>query len=125
MSLTDKLRKKKARLEAKAEADRLVEEANDLLCQKMDALWLYTMHVTFGFGKKRLTRLYWAMIDNFEKVIKRYNRMCDNDDVEWFVINKRLKEIGIDVKELQEEAVRRYPNGVKVAIKEGESDDNT
>ena len=125
MSLTNRWRKKKAKLEARAEADRIVEDANDFLCQKMDALWLYTMHITFGFGKKRLLRLYWAMIDNFEKVIKRYNRMCDNDDVEWFVINKRLKEIGIDVKELQEEAVRRYPNGVKVAVKEGESGDNT
>ena len=121
MGLVSKLQRKKAKLEAKAEADRLVEEANELLCRKMDGLWLYTMHVTFGFGKKRLTRLYWAMIENYEKVIKRYNRMCDNDDVEWFVMNKRLKEIGIDVKELQDEAVRRYPDGVMEAVrKEGE-----
>lgn len=117
MGLVSKLQRKKAKAEAKAEADRLVEEANALLCRKMDGLWLYTMHVTFGFGKKRLTRLYWAMIENFEKVIKRYNRMCDDDDVEWFVINKRLKEIGIDVKELQDEAVRRYPDEVMEAVR--------
>ena len=123
MGLVSKLQRKKAKLEAKAEADRLVEEANALLCRKMDGLWLYTMHVTFGFGKKRLTRLYWAMIENYEKVIKRYNRMCDDDDVEWFVMNKRLKEIGIDVKELQDEAVRRYPDGVMEAVrKEGDTD---
>ena len=123
MGLTSRWRKKQAKREAKAEADRLVEEANELLCRKMDGLWLYTMHVTFGFGKKRLTRLYWAMIENFEKVIKRYNRMCDDDDVEWFVMNKRLKEIGIDVKELQDEAVRRYPDGVIESVrKEGDTD---
>lgn len=123
MSLTSRWRKKQARREAQAEADRMVEEANALLCRKMDALWLYTMHVTFGFGKKRLLRLYWAMIDVFYKLIKRYNRMCDDDDTEWYVIDKRLKEIGIDVKELQDEAVRRYPNGVMEAVREeGASD---
>ena len=119
MGLVSKLQRKKAKLEAQAEADRMVEEANALFCRKMDALWLYTMHVTFGFGKKRLLRLYWAMIDVFYKLIKRYNRMCDDDDTEWYIIDKRLKEIGIDVKELQDEAERRYPNGVKIKAKDG------
>ena len=123
MGLVSKLQRKRAKLEAKAEADRMVEEANALLCRKMDALWLYTMHVTFGFGKVRLTRLYWAMIENFEKLIKRYNKMCDDDDTEWYAIDKKLREIGIDVKELQDEAVRRYPDGVMEAVrKEGEEE---
>lgn len=80
-SLTRDYERKKAKLEAKAEADRLVEEANEALCRKMDGLWLYTMHVTFGFGKKRLLRLYWAMIENFHKVMRRYNPMVDKDDM--------------------------------------------
>ena len=123
MGLTSRWRKKQAMREAQAEADRMVEEANALLCRKMDAIWLYALHVTFGFGKVRLTRLYWAMIDIFEKIIRRYNRMCDEDDTEWYIIDKRLKEIGIDVKELQDEAVRRYPDGVMAKVKEeGESD---
>ena len=119
MGLTAKWQRKKAKLEAKAEADLLVEQANEALCRKMDGLWLYTMHVTFGFGKKRLTRLYWAMIDNYIKVMKRYNSMCDEDDMQWFAMEWHLKEVGIDLKQLQEEAERRYPQGAAAEVKKG------
>lgn len=119
MGLTAKLQRKRKLQEAKAIADQMTYEANELLCRKMDGLWLYTMHVMFGFGKKRLLRLYWAMIENYKKVMQRYNSMCDDDDMQWYVIERRLKEIGIDLKELQAEADAKYPNGVIADVKKG------
>lgn len=121
MGLAAKYQRRKAKAEARAEADRLVEEANELLCRKMDGLWLYTMHVTFGFGKKRLLRLYWAMIENYHRLLARYNRMCDDDDMQWFIMERHLREIGIDLKELQVEADKRYPSGVNAAVMKGDN----
>ena len=51
MGMVSRFAKKKAKKEAKAEAARLLEEANDAYCRKMDGLWLYTLHTVFGFGK--------------------------------------------------------------------------
>lgn len=117
MGLTAKWQRRKAKMEAVAEADRLVEQANEAFCRKMDGLWLYTMHITFGFGKKRLLQLYWAMIENYKKIMQRYNRMCDDDDMQWFVMEQHLKDIGVDLKELQAEADKRYPYGVNAEVK--------
>lgn len=117
MGLTAKLQRKRAKAEAKAEADRLVYESNEELCRKMDGLWLYTLHEEFGFGHKRLNRLYWAMIENYRKVMLRYNRMADNDDTEWYAMEKHLRDIGIDLKKLQAEADKLYPEGVGAAVR--------
>lgn len=118
MGMVSRLAKKKAKAEARAEADRLVEESYEKLCRKMDGLWMYTLHVTFGFGKKRLERLYWAMIDNYIKITKKYNGMCDEDDMEWFAMEKHLQYIGVDLKALQAEADKRYPKGARAEVKE-------
>lgn len=110
MGMVSRLARKKAKLEAKEEADRLVEQANELLCRKMDGLWLYVLHEKFGFGKKRLERLYWAMIEEYIKVMRKYR--YENDDSHWYAMEKHLREdVKVDVKALQAEADRRYPDG--------------
>lgn len=117
MGMVSRFAKKKAKKEAKAEAARLLEEANDAYCRKMDGLWLYTLHTVFGFGKDRLTRLYWAMIENYIKITAKYNGMLDDDDMEWYAMERHLKDIGFDLKEMQAEADRRYPEGAKAVVR--------
>ncbi len=117
MSLTKKLERKRRLKEAKAIADQMTYDANELLCRKMDGLWLYTLHVVFGFGKERCERLYWAMIDNYIKITAKYNGSLDDDDMEWYAMEKALLDIGIDLKALQAEADKRYPNGAKAEVR--------
>lgn len=118
MKLTDKLARKKARQEAKAEADRLVLEANYDLCRKMDLLWLYVLHEVCGFGKVRLLRVYWKMIEVYIQVMRKFR--YGNDDSHWYAMEKHLREyVGVDVRALQDEADRRYPDGADGAREEG------
>ncbi len=118
MGMVSRLAKKKAKKEAKKEAARLWEEANDEACRKMDGLWLYTLRVTCGYGKKKLTDIYWAAIENYIKITAKYNGMLDDDDMEWYAMEHHLKSIGIDLKELQAEADRRYPEGARAVVRE-------
>lgn len=117
MGMVSRLAKKKAKKEAKAEAARLLEEANDAYCRKMDGLWLYTLYKTCGFKKKKLESIYWAAIENYIKITAKYNGMLDDDDMEWYAMEKHLKDIGVDLKELQAEADRRYPEGAKAVVR--------
>ena len=117
MGMTSRWQKKKARREAKAIADQMTYEANAEFCRKMDGLWLYALHRVFGFGKQRAERLYFAMVEEYINITKRYNGTLDDDDMEWYAIERYLLDHGIDIKALQDEADRRYPNGAKAEVK--------
>lgn len=78
-----------------AEIDR--RHANDL-----DAMVLYTLHVRFGFGKKRLREFYEAMHEEHQRMIKHYEMP---DDFTWLCCHK-LKEIGVDVEAWNEEMIQ-------------------
>lgn len=117
MSLIRKLEKKRRMQEAKDIAHQVAYEANAEFCRKMDGLWLYALHRVFGFGKQRAERLYWAMVDEYIKVTAKYSGALDDDDMEWYAIERYLLDHGIDVKALQEEAERRYPNGARAEVR--------
>lgn len=121
MSLIRKLEKKRRLQEAKDIAHQMTYDANELLCRKMDGLWLYTLHEELGIGKKRGTRLYWAMIENYIKITAKFNGGLDDDDMEWYAMERKLLDCGIDLKELQAEADRRYPKGAKAEVRRDES----
>lgn len=110
MGLVSKMRRKKAIQEAEAEADALVAQAWSKFCLKADIAMLYTLRVTFGFGKERLERFYWALIENTLHMRSDYR--CDpGDDYHYFGMKNELRCAGVDVDELQKEADRRYPVG--------------
>jgi hypothetical protein len=65
-----------------------------------DAMVLYTLHVHLGFGKKRLRRFYDAFITEHQRLRQHYE--MPEDDVPW-LCDHILKQIGVDVKQWNEE----------------------
>ncbi|MBO7462038.1 MAG: hypothetical protein J6T96_05535 [Bacteroidales bacterium] len=84
------------------EVNRQLEERSKDWYNNIDALILFTLHDEFGFGKERLKRFLYAMVNNNEKLISHY-QIKDSE----FVCKTKLKEIGIDVEKLNQEITTR------------------
>lgn len=100
-NLIKRLQRKQKLQEADDEARRLVEERMKEYCTKADVSILYTLHEVFGFGKTRCERFY-------KSWIKTHSAMADSfqsggDDSHYWVMQERLKSIGVDVEALQKE----------------------
>ena len=100
-SLTKRYLENQRRYESHEEAKRIVLQEWEKVCRKTDVSILYALHNIFGFGKDRLERFYreWikmhiAMVDNYQ---------CDGDDSHYWVMEARLKDIGLDVDALLKE----------------------
>ena len=90
--------------EAREEATELVLNTWDDFCRRADITILYTLHTEFKFGKERCERFYRKLIQNQLSMIEQFR--CGDDDSHYLVMEKRLKDAGIDVKALQAEADR-------------------
>lgn len=64
--------------------------------QEIDAIVLWVLRRTFGFGKKRLKRFYDNFIPAIEELVKRYE-MSETDET--WLCTRKLKESGIDISE--------------------------
>lgn len=74
----------------------LLDEESRYL-QGVDAVFLWGLHVIFGFGAERLKRAY-------KGVIRVYKQMRDYYEMEGsFPAETKLKEIGLDMDELRKE----------------------
>lgn len=116
MSLTKKLERKRRLKEAKDEADRLVAQSYDEFFIEVETVFLYGLRKATElsgdpFGATRLKRAYWTMIEEYKRMMNKFQ--YGKDDSHYFAMQQELKAIGIDVAELQAEAERRYPNGVQ------------
>lgn len=67
----------------------------------LDAMVLYTLHVKFGFGKKRLREFYDAMSEEHNNLIKHYEMP---DDFSW-LCKRKLKDIGVDIEQWNDETL--------------------
>jgi hypothetical protein len=81
------------------EINRQILEADAKYANDIDAMILYTLHVHLGFGKKRLRRFYEAFAEEHQRLVDHYQMPSD---VPW-VCDCKLKEIGVDVKQWNEE----------------------
>jgi hypothetical protein len=96
--------KKMAEEEAKARRKEMhkrildeIDKYNDL----QTAAFLYAVHVAYGFGKKRLHRLYSTMAVEVKKIREQYER---DDETAFAIALQRLHtECGLDVRELIQE----------------------
>lgn len=79
------------------EIRRQLTNYNNKNLDNIDALVLWTLHTEFGFGKKRLLRFYHKFNDLFDDLSKYYE--FEDDKIPWLYTQK-LKEYGIDIKEL-------------------------
>lgn len=87
----------------KKEINRQVLEVNAKYADDIDAAILFTLHITAGYGKKRLRRFY----DNFNKVLDELEKYYEMpNDSGWLAAHK-LKEIGVDVAAWNREKDRK------------------
>ena len=101
-SLTNRYLANQRKAEADKEAKNLVLQEWDKFCKKADISILYTLHEDFGFGKERLERFYRGWIRRHSAMVDNYQ--CEGDDSHYWVMEARLKAIGVDVDALENEA---------------------
>lgn len=81
------------------EIKRQLLNANAQYTNDIDVMILYTLHTHLGFGKKRLRRFYEAFSEIHQQLIDHYKMP---DDIPW-LCDRKLKEIGVDVKQWNKE----------------------
>lgn len=86
------------------EIQRQLAEYDKLHSKEMDAMILWQLHVTFGFGPERLKRFYLEFGKSIEALLKRYE--LDDSDQIW-LCTRMLKDYGIDLDEWSKEKERR------------------
>ena len=116
MGMVSRLRAKKARAEAKQEADQIMLKAFDDVSLDMETAWVYGIRKALAecgirIGAQRMKRIYWTVIDEYKRMKNKFQ--FGKDDSHFFAMRQELKAVGIDVAELQAEAERRYPDGIQ------------
>ena len=86
----------KARAEAKAVIRQDTMDADERYSLDIDAMVLWTLHARFGWGKKRLEEFYAAFMDEHTRMRERY----EMEDT--YPERYKLREIGVDVEELNQ-----------------------
>lgn len=80
---------------------------------ELDVVTLYTLNKVFGFGKKRLDRFYNEMF-RLRDEMKEHYKMGDDDSMGDYAMYVKLKEKGIDVKQMYESQADSHRFKVKV-----------
>lgn len=67
--------------------------------RQVDILMLWQLHTQEGFGKKRLERFYRQFAPAYNE-LRRYYQTDDSAGDGFWIMERQLKEIGVDVDEL-------------------------
>lgn len=82
---------------AKKEINRQIVEQKEKFMKGVDAQILWTAHTLLGFGKKRLERLYRA-------IIRDYIEACEFfETTDTFPAELKLEKLGVNLEELRKE----------------------
>ena len=79
------------------EIRRQLDEYNQKNYDEIDAVILWHLHEEFGFGKKRLMRFYRTFSTRMKAMSDYY--LFEDEKMPW-LYQKKLKEYGIDISEL-------------------------
>lgn len=103
-SLYEKHKERVKKEEIQREAQRIVRELWSVQCRKADISIMYTLHTKpkDPYGKQRCRDFYLDMIRNHFRMCEDFQ--CQGDDSHYWVMEKRLKDDGIDIDELRREA---------------------
>ena len=82
------------------EINRQILENDTAFSMDNDANVLWTLHVCFGFGKKRLRR-FWEACFAEHRRLREFYEMGPEDD--GWLYRRKLKEIGVDIEEWYKE----------------------
>ena len=83
------------------EINRQILEHDEKFSKDFDSMVLWTLHVCFGFGKKRLKR-FWDIFLSEHKRLREYYELDPGDD--GWLYRYKLKDIGVDVESWYEES---------------------
>ena len=89
---------KKAMME---EITKQILERDTAFAMDSDASLLWAIHEVFGFGKKRLRRL-WEKQYNLHRELRSYYAAEDYEEMGW-IYREKLKNIGVDVEDWYKE----------------------
>lgn len=81
---------------------KFIKEGMETVQEDVDCLWLMTLRETFGFGEKRLRRLYKRLYE----VRQEYMTYYESDGYDGLVeiaARRDLRNIGIDIAELKKD----------------------
>lgn len=85
----------------KEEINRQIVENNKKYEKDFDAMVLWTLHVYFGFGKKRLKRFWNGFIKEHQRLHEYYQ--LPQEDNGWLYKYKVKEHLGIDLEEWYQE----------------------
>lgn len=80
-----------------AEINRQILEHDESFAMDNDAAILWTLHVCFGFGEKRLKK-FWDCCFKEHQRLRDYYQLEPEDD--GWLYRRKLKEIGVDIEAL-------------------------
>lgn len=83
-----------------AEINRQIIEREEQYAIDYETAVLYAVRSHLGFGRRRLKRFYEALFGATRMLAERYE--MQDDDAVW-LCDRKLKEIGVDVKQWHEE----------------------
>lgn len=75
-----------------------IDKANDAWFKNVDFAIAYTLHNLFGFGAGRIKKFFKLCRATHKEMMERYR--SDGDDSHYWVMEKRLKDGGIDVEKI-------------------------
>ena len=75
-------------------------EKDEIFSKECDALILWTLHVYFGFGEKRLRKFWEFYFSEHKRLREKYE--LKPEDTNW-LYKKKLKSIGVDLDEWHNE----------------------
>ena len=81
------------------EIRRSIDDYNRQNMNEIDAMVLWHLHEEFGFGKKRLMRFYESFSKRLKELSEQY--LTEETRMPW-MYQYRLKNYGIDIKELNQ-----------------------
>lgn len=85
---------------AAKEARQAILEADDKYLSDLDAIILWSVHVVFGAGERRLRRFWLRFGEEHERLHKRYELGDGVEDYAW-ICREHLKAIGVDIEAWQ------------------------
>ena len=86
----------------RAETKRALIEQRELLDADFDAVILWYMHVSYGFGRERLRAFFDGFVEAYNEMVLYYcgadaDGKPIHDDTACFAAREKLMEIGVDV----------------------------
>ncbi len=80
----------------------MLRQLNGDMASDLEATFLWALHEQFGFGAERLRRFYDSVAESRGALLRHYEMEDDSQ----FILLRKLMEIGVDLKQWDDEQKR-------------------